>query len=57
MKTVIDNERSEGMPTLVLNAGDDFVGTEWNTRYKGKANAHFMSKLGITAMVGSYEQG
>lgn len=51
MKTVIDRERSEGLRTLVLNAGDDFVGTIWNTRFKGRANSHFMKKLGITAMV------
>ncbi|GMH35499.1 hypothetical protein BSKO_03367 [Bryopsis sp. KO-2023] len=56
MKTLIDEERKDDLPMYILNAGDDFVGTEWNTQYKGKANAHFMKKLGITAMtLGNHE--
>eukprot|EP00210_Caulerpa_lentillifera_P005126 g4898.t1 len=56
MKTMIDQERSKGLPVLVLNAGDDFVGTEWDNRYRGKATGHFMNQLGITAMtLGNHE--
>jgi len=51
MKALIDQERAKGLPVLVLNAGDDFIGTEWDNRYQGKATAHFMNQLGITAMV------
>eukprot|EP01025_Chloroclados_australasicus_P004797 TRINITY_DN11289_c0_g1_i4.p1 TRINITY_DN11289_c0_g1~~TRINITY_DN11289_c0_g1_i4.p1 ORF type:complete len:353 (+),score=25.63 TRINITY_DN11289_c0_g1_i4:109-1167(+) len=54
MKSIIDYERSlNDMPLLVLNAGDDFVGTAWdyNWRYQGsKAMAHFMNLLGVDVM-------
>ena len=51
MKTIIQRERAKGVPVIVLNAGDNFVGTEWDNRYQGSATAHFMNQLGITAMV------
>lgn len=50
MKTVIDQERQKGLPLLVLNAGDDFVGTLWDYHFKGNATATFMKQLNITAM-------
>lgn len=50
MKTVIDQERAKGKPVLVLNAGDDFIGTLWDHHFKGKAVSHFVNQLGITAM-------
>lgn len=50
-KTFIEQQRAKGEPMLVLNAGDDFVGSEWDHYYKGKATAHFMNQLGIDAMV------
>eukprot|EP01023_Acetabularia_acetabulum_P061212 TRINITY_DN738_c0_g1_i4.p1 TRINITY_DN738_c0_g1~~TRINITY_DN738_c0_g1_i4.p1 ORF type:complete len:518 (-),score=95.76 TRINITY_DN738_c0_g1_i4:3829-5382(-) len=60
MKAVIDQERAKrDMPTMVLNAGDDLVGTawDWNWRYDGsKAMAHFLNTLGIDAMtLGNHE--
>lgn len=51
MKTVIDQERAKGKPVLVLDAGDNFIGTLWDHHYKGKAVAHFMNQMGITASV------
>eukprot|EP01026_Neomeris_dumetosa_P053871 TRINITY_DN48202_c0_g1_i4.p1 TRINITY_DN48202_c0_g1~~TRINITY_DN48202_c0_g1_i4.p1 ORF type:complete len:281 (-),score=36.36 TRINITY_DN48202_c0_g1_i4:364-1206(-) len=60
MKAVIDQERAKGdMPVLVLNAGDDFIGTAWdyNWRWDGsKGMAHFMNTLGIDVMtLGNHE--
>lgn len=49
MKTVIDQERAKGKPLLVLDAGDNFIGTLWDHHYKGKALSHFFNQLGITA--------
>ncbi|GMH42377.1 hypothetical protein BSKO_10296 [Bryopsis sp. KO-2023] len=47
MKTFIEWEKEKEEPVLVLNAGDDFIGTLWDHHYKGKAAAHFMNQLGI----------
>lgn len=56
MKTAIEWERSKGLPVLLLNAGDDFIGTHWDFAYKGEATAAFMNQLGITAMtVGNHD--
>lgn len=52
MKTVIDQERAKGKPVLVLDAGDDFIGTLWDHHFKGQAVAHFFQQMGITAAVG-----
>lgn len=55
-KTFIQRERAKGQPLLVLNAGDDFVGSAWDHYYKGKATAHFMNQLGLDAMtLGNHE--
>jgi len=56
MKTAIDWERSKGLPVLLLNAGDDFIGTHWDFAFKGEATASFMNQLGVTAMaVGNHD--
>lgn len=50
-KTFIQQERHKGEPMLVLNAGDDFIGTLWDHHFKGRASAHFLNQLGIDALV------
>eukprot|EP01025_Chloroclados_australasicus_P029724 TRINITY_DN296_c0_g1_i1.p1 TRINITY_DN296_c0_g1~~TRINITY_DN296_c0_g1_i1.p1 ORF type:complete len:590 (+),score=60.98 TRINITY_DN296_c0_g1_i1:246-1772(+) len=37
-------------PTIVLDAGDQFTGTVWNTFYQGQAAAELQNILGIDAM-------
>eukprot|EP00803_Ostreobium_quekettii_P004612 evm.model.scf_439.3 EVM.evm.TU.scf_439.3 scf_439:22723-27051(+) len=56
MKAAIDAERRKGLPVLVLNAGDDFIGTHWDYAYKGGAAAVFLNQLNITAStVGNHD--
>eukprot|EP01025_Chloroclados_australasicus_P012231 TRINITY_DN155_c5_g1_i1.p1 TRINITY_DN155_c5_g1~~TRINITY_DN155_c5_g1_i1.p1 ORF type:complete len:529 (-),score=58.47 TRINITY_DN155_c5_g1_i1:76-1662(-) len=60
MKAIIDQERAkQDMPTLVLNAGDDFVGTAWDYNWKwdgSKAMANFLNRLGVDVMtLGNHE--
>lgn len=54
--TVIQNARANIPNTVVLDAGDRFVGTLWFTTYKGMASAHFVNKEGYDAMcLGNHE--
>jgi len=42
--------------TLVLNSGDDFIGTVWDQKYKTEQASHFMNLLGPDVMtVGNHE--
>lgn len=51
MKTLVDRERRADPSLLLLNAGDDFIGTVWDHKYGSKAAAHFQSRLQPDAMV------
>ncbi|GMH42543.1 hypothetical protein BSKO_10462 [Bryopsis sp. KO-2023] len=50
MKTIIDKELALGNHVIVLNAGDNFIGTLWDYHFKGNATAQFMTQLDITVM-------
>jgi hypothetical protein len=51
MKTLVDQERRADPSLLLLNAGDDFIGTVWDHKYGSKAAAHFQNRLQPDAMV------
>ena len=51
MKTYVDQQRGEDPDLLLLNAGDDFIGTQWDREYGSKAAAVFLNKLAPDAMV------
>lgn len=54
MKTYVGQQRAEHPSgVLVLNAGDDFIGTEWDRRYGIDWPTHFMNMLSPDAMVGA----
>uniref|UniRef100_I2Q799 5'-nucleotidase/2',3'-cyclic phosphodiesterase-like hydrolase n=1 Tax=Desulfovibrio sp. U5L TaxID=596152 RepID=I2Q799_9BACT len=56
LATALARERARGGNTLLLDAGDQFQGTLFFTRYKGEANAFFMDRLGYDAMtLGNHE--
>eukprot|EP01025_Chloroclados_australasicus_P027571 TRINITY_DN27322_c0_g1_i4.p1 TRINITY_DN27322_c0_g1~~TRINITY_DN27322_c0_g1_i4.p1 ORF type:complete len:801 (-),score=68.51 TRINITY_DN27322_c0_g1_i4:1417-3606(-) len=57
IKTIVDQTRAEGTPMLLLDGGDDFVGTSWDYHDPtNKATAHFLNRLGVDAMVlGNHE--
>ncbi|GMH40257.1 hypothetical protein BSKO_08161 [Bryopsis sp. KO-2023] len=60
MKVVIEQERAaakaRGEEVLLLDAGDDFVGTLWDHHYKGEAISKFFNRLDIDAMtLGNHE--
>lgn len=50
--TIIKEKRAEGDDVLVLDAGDEFMGTIWNTVYKGEAAARILNSMKVDAMVG-----
>ncbi|CAD7700010.1 unnamed protein product [Ostreobium quekettii] len=53
--TVIKRERASG-DVLVLDAGDQFLGTIWTTVYMGKATSSFQNALEVDAMcLGNHE--
>ncbi|CAD7700009.1 unnamed protein product [Ostreobium quekettii] len=55
MATVVRRERGKG-DVLVLDAGDEFMGTIWTSTYQGRATASFLSELGVDAMaLGNHE--
>eukprot|EP01023_Acetabularia_acetabulum_P048424 TRINITY_DN5117_c0_g1_i14.p1 TRINITY_DN5117_c0_g1~~TRINITY_DN5117_c0_g1_i14.p1 ORF type:complete len:464 (-),score=82.92 TRINITY_DN5117_c0_g1_i14:2370-3761(-) len=56
-KTVIDQIRnSSSYPTIVLDAGDEFMGTLWNTFYQGDAAAELQNLMELDAMeLGNHE--
>lgn len=49
--TKINEIRGTYENTLLLDAGDQFQGTQWFYFYEGAATSHFMNKLGYDAMV------
>jgi len=56
LATAIARERAKGVPTLLLDAGDQFSGTLYFTQYKGEPLAVFMNALGYDAMtLGNHE--
>ncbi|UJX41958.1 5'-nucleotidase/apyrase family protein [Desulfovibrio sp. JY] len=56
LATAVARERAKGGNTLLLDAGDQFQGTLFFTKYKGQACAFFMDRLGYDAMaVGNHE--
>lgn len=56
LATAVSRERAKGGNFLLLDAGDQFQGTLFFTKYKGQACAFFMDRLGYDAMaVGNHE--
>eukprot|EP01026_Neomeris_dumetosa_P046243 TRINITY_DN3933_c0_g1_i3.p1 TRINITY_DN3933_c0_g1~~TRINITY_DN3933_c0_g1_i3.p1 ORF type:complete len:877 (+),score=140.15 TRINITY_DN3933_c0_g1_i3:196-2826(+) len=57
MKTVIDLERKDDPDLLLLNGGDDFVGSLWDYHDPtNKATAYLQSQMGVDAMaLGNHE--
>ena len=56
LATAVARERAKGGNFLLLDAGDQFQGTLYFTKYKGQACAFFMDRLGYDAMaVGNHE--
>ncbi len=56
LMTAICNARVEALNTLLVDGGDQFQGSLFYTRYKGKATAEIMNTLGYDAMtVGNHE--
>ena len=54
--TAVKQIRSEHPDALLLDAGDEFMGTLFYTQYKGKATQEFMNMLGYSAMtLGNHE--
>jgi 2',3'-cyclic-nucleotide 2'-phosphodiesterase (5'-nucleotidase family) len=52
MKAFIDSERSADPDLVLLNAGDDFVGTTWDRKFALDSPAGFMNSLAPDVMVG-----
>ncbi|KAJ1649212.1 hypothetical protein IWQ61_009629 [Dispira simplex] len=56
MKTLFDSLRAGHKNTLVVDAGDQFQGTMFYSRYKGNTTARFMNALGYDVMtIGNHE--
>lgn len=56
LATAVARQRAKGGNILLLDAGDQFQGTLFFTRYKGEACAFFMDRLGYDAMtLGNHE--
>jgi 5'-nucleotidase len=56
LATAVSRERAKGGPTLLLDAGDQFQGTLYFTKFKGEPSAVFMDRLGYNAMtLGNHE--
>ncbi|KAH3736527.1 hypothetical protein DPMN_043098 [Dreissena polymorpha] len=53
--TKLNEIRRSHSNVLLLDAGDQFMGTLWFIVYKGLAAAHFMNKLGYDVMVSDDE--
>ncbi len=54
--TAVKQIRAEHPDALLLDAGDEFMGTLFYTQYKGKAAQEFMNMLGYDAMtLGNHE--
>lgn len=49
-------EKGLGVPTLLLNAGDNFTGTAFSTLFQGEPEYHVFSMMGMDALVtGNHE--
>eukprot|EP01026_Neomeris_dumetosa_P033320 TRINITY_DN2653_c0_g2_i2.p1 TRINITY_DN2653_c0_g2~~TRINITY_DN2653_c0_g2_i2.p1 ORF type:complete len:710 (-),score=61.51 TRINITY_DN2653_c0_g2_i2:1092-2912(-) len=57
IKTVVDQYRRQEQNLLILNGGDDFVGTDWDFHDPtNKATSHFLNIIGVDAMaIGNHE--
>lgn len=56
LATAIARERAKGGPSLLLDAGDQFQGSLYFTRFQGEPLAVFMNRFGYDAMtVGNHE--
>eukprot|EP01025_Chloroclados_australasicus_P038702 TRINITY_DN3994_c0_g3_i1.p1 TRINITY_DN3994_c0_g3~~TRINITY_DN3994_c0_g3_i1.p1 ORF type:complete len:952 (+),score=128.01 TRINITY_DN3994_c0_g3_i1:219-3074(+) len=57
MKTIVDQTRAAEQNVLLLNGGDDFVGTDWDFHDpQNKATTHFLNIIGVDAMaIGNHE--
>ncbi len=56
LAAAVARERAKGGNSLLLDAGDQFQGTLFFTKYKGEACAFFMDRLGYDAMaLGNHE--
>jgi 5'-nucleotidase len=56
LATAVASQRAKGGHSLLLDAGDQFQGTLFFTKYKGEALAFFMNRLGYDAMtLGNHE--
>ncbi|OLN29624.1 5'-nucleotidase [Desulfovibrio sp. DV] len=56
LATAVARQRAKGGNSLLLDAGDQFQGTLFFTKYKGEAAAFFMNRLGYDAMaLGNHE--
>lgn len=54
--TAVRRLREQGLPVLLLDAGDQFQGSVWFSFYKGAEAAHFMNMLRYDAMaLGNHE--
>lgn len=52
MASFVKQQRQLDPDLLLLNAGDDFIGTEWDRKAGLEAPAAFMNLLAVDAMVG-----
>eukprot|EP01025_Chloroclados_australasicus_P040543 TRINITY_DN423_c0_g2_i1.p1 TRINITY_DN423_c0_g2~~TRINITY_DN423_c0_g2_i1.p1 ORF type:complete len:554 (+),score=59.23 TRINITY_DN423_c0_g2_i1:29-1690(+) len=57
MKTIVDQEREKGLPVLVLDAGDDMIGTDWNYHFWDlEPAAKMLNDIGLDAVtLGNHE--
>jgi 5'-nucleotidase/UDP-sugar diphosphatase len=54
--TAINRVRAEGVPMILVDAGDQFQGTLFYTQYKGQESVPFLNAMGYQAMaVGNHE--
>ena len=53
-RTKIEEIRGSHDNVILLDAGDQFMGTVWFTVYRGMAASYFMKELGYDAMVSIY---
>ena len=51
IKEIIDAQSADSV--LLMDAGNQFMGTMWFSAYKGKEASYFMNKLGYEIMVGT----
>lgn len=52
---VVKEKRAEGDDLIVLDAGDEFLGTVWSTVYMGNATAEILNQIGVDAFVSTLQ--